>query len=362
MTRLSRYLARLFTVEALSLFLVAAFLVWITQTLRLFDVITAKGQDIFTLLGQSTLTTPPMARAIIYICMAVGMARALRALQASGELHTIHSTKRTSALWTAVTSYVLGGVLLVSLISHWVEPWSKQAFVNWSEEVAADLVGRALNPHRFSEVTPGLVVVIGGRSPDGMVTEFFADDRREAGARRTYFAERAIIQFDGDGYNISLLDGAVQYMRPDGQFSEITFSRYELGLSQLVQSGDKSIPAEQTNTFELIRSSLESGEMSGAVWGEIDLRLTEALRVAALCLLVAAIAGYPHARRGGRFVPLEVMVLVLGLGDRALGAAVAHTLPTGHKTGAVIMLALAAIIFLSKYFGLQLPRIQRVAR
>jgi len=359
MTRLTGYLVRLFTLEALSFFLVAAFLVWITQTLRLFDVVTAKGQDMLTLLGQSTLTTPPLARAIIYICMAVGMARALRALQDSGELHTIHSTRRTSALWAAVSAFIFCGVFAVSLVANWIEPLSKRAYANWSEEVAADLIGRALHPHRFSEVTPGLVVVIGGRAPDGSVIDFFADDTREPETRRTYIAKKAIIQFDGDGYNISLVDGAVQYVRSGDQFTEIAFSRYELGLSQLTQPGGSNVSIDHTDTIDLIRNGLASGGISDAAWYEISERMAEMLRVAAICMLVAAFSGYPHARRGRDYIPIEVTVLIVGLGDRALGAAVANQLPTGQNTGALIMLVVALVIITKKQFGFQLPKLPK---
>ncbi|MCF6302448.1 MAG: LptF/LptG family permease, partial [Devosiaceae bacterium] len=77
MSHLSRYLLIRFAGGALALYLVATFLVWLTQMLRLFDLITEKGQNLFTLFGQSFLTTPPLSRQIVCICMAIGIARPL---------------------------------------------------------------------------------------------------------------------------------------------------------------------------------------------------------------------------------------------------------------------------------------------
>lgn len=360
MTRLSGYLAKLFALEALSFFFVAAFLVWITQTLRLFDLVTAKGQDMLTLLGQSLLTTPPLALAIIYICMGIGMARALQALQDSRELHSIHSSGRTSALWAAVALFVLGGVVAVSLVANWLEPWSKRAYAEWSEEVAADLVGRALNPHRFSEVVPGLIIVIGGREQDGTVIDFFADDTRDPDTRRTYIADRAVIVFDEDGYNLSLQDGAVQYVRAGDRFTEVAFNRYELSLDRLVEGESSAAKLEEMDTPGLIRG-LANGNFSVGAWSEINKRLAEISRIVALCLFVAALAGFPHARRGHGRIPIEVNVLILGLGDRAVSAIAAPTGNLGYHLGALIIAGFAILIFAQQIFGYRMPSLIRRA-
>ena len=69
-----------------------------------------------------------------------------------------------------------------------------------SASVAADLVSSTLKPGRFTQVTPGVVLLIGGRSGDGEIQEFFADDRRDPLMRRTYIAESARVSTDGENY------------------------------------------------------------------------------------------------------------------------------------------------------------------
>ncbi len=354
MTRLSRYLSKLFAIEALSFFFVAAFLVWITQALRLFDLVTAKGQDMLTLLGQSLLTTPPLALAIIYICMGIGMARALRSLQDSRELHSIHSSGRTRALWGAVSIFVLGGVIAVSLFAHVIEPWSKRAYSQWSEEVAADLVGRALNPHRFSEVVPGLFIVIGGRDADGTIRDFFADDKRAPDTERTYIADRAVIVFDDQGYNLSLEDGAVQYIRKGEQFTEVEFNRYELSLDRLTDDGGIASGLEQKGSLTIIAEGISNGGLTALAWRKLNERLAEATRVIALCLVVAALAAFPHARRGRDRLPIEVTVLVLGLADRTLSSITVAWPVIGPHFGAICLMAIAILFFVRENFSFRL--------
>ena len=122
MSRLSIYLSRQYLASALSLFGAVAFLVWINQTLKLFDLVTAKGQSLLTLIGQSLLTTPPLSRAMLYICIGIGIARTLNALQVSRELHTIHATRRIGALWSSLFVTATVSALAVGLLAHWIEP------------------------------------------------------------------------------------------------------------------------------------------------------------------------------------------------------------------------------------------------
>lgn len=356
MFRLARYLIRLFATESLAFFLVAVVLVWITQTLRLFDLITAKGQDMLTLLGQSLLTTPPLALAILYICMGIGLARSLNALQQSRELHTIHAAGRIRALWQAVAAFTFLGVLAVSFIAHWLEPAANRLYQQWNEEVTADLVGRALNPHRFSEVVPGLVVVIGGRDPDGTIRDFFADDTRDPEAQRTYLADRAEIVFDEEGYNISLVNGAIQYARHDDRFTEVGFNRYELSLDRLVAPGQADPYLDETGSFTLLADALAGGNAS--IWRELNKRLSEASRVIGMMAVVAAMAAFPGARRGRAMVPLEAVVLVIGLGERIITSA-ARGLPAGiaPHSGAACLLAAGLLLLAYRLFGRRLiPR------
>jgi lipopolysaccharide export system permease protein len=359
MFRLSRYLTRLFIRETLAFLVVAVLLVWITQTLRLFDLVTAKGQDILTLLGQSLFTTPPLALAIIYICMGIGMVRALAALQQSRELHTIHASGRVRALWQAVFAFMLVGIVAVSLIAHWLEPAANRQYQQWSEEIAADLVGRTLNPHRFSEVVPGLVVVIGGRDFDGTIRDFFADDTRDPDAQQTFMADRATIAFDEEGYNISLEDGAIQYIRRGDRFTEVGFSRYELSLDRLVAPDQVDPFLDQTDSITLLQTAISSQSKTADIWQEINLRLAEASRVLAILLVVAAMSAYPSSRRGVPKIPAEALVLILGLTERAVGSfSIGLPAAIAPYFGAICLVFLATILVTYRRYDTYVPRLR----
>ncbi|MDB2384147.1 LptF/LptG family permease [bacterium] len=343
MSRLSRYLVMQFLRDAIALFLVAATLVWLTNMLQLFDLVTAKSQSMFTLAGQAFLSTPPLAREILYICMAIGMARAFTALQDSHELHTIHATNRVRSIWGALVAFSLIGVIFVQFLAHWAEPISRLTAARWSAEIAAELVGENLVPGRFTEISDGVVVRIGPRLLDGTITDFFADDTRNE-TRRTYFAETAVIVSLDEGYQISLRDGRLETQPPDDQYSEIAFSRYEIAVANLTETDRVNRGIDRRSTWEL----LQRGQVGSGAVTLIQKRFVEGLRLVAALALVAAFLMYPNASRGKRLLPAELVILLFCFGERALSNALAFGSSAGMYAGPFLMAAVAIVVYVAR--------------
>lgn len=344
MTRLAAYLVRLFSVDALALFGVASFLLFLAQCLRTFDVISVKGQDFLTLIGQSLLTMPTLIIAFAHVCLGIGLARGLRALQMSQELHIIHSSRRIRALFGAITAYTIIGTLLVLLLSNIVEPMTRRVFNTWTASIAADLVGRTLTPHRFVEVTPGVTLMIGARGSEGELGGFFADDRRSPGVRRTYRANSATVAADEEGYVLQLYDGSIQYMNGESQFSEISFARYDLAVERLTSAAGVVTGAEGKITPDLIAEAVASGTLDSGAAFQIGERMGQGFRVLAICLLVAAIAAFPNGSRSATEVPIEVIVLGAAFLERALTANFGFNAQLLPPSGTVYIGVFAAIM------------------
>lgn len=363
MSRLSRYLVVLYGKDTLALLAVAAILVWLMQMLRLFDLVTAKGQGMITLAGQAMLTAPPLAREIAYICMAIGLARAFKALQDSRELHSIHIMQRVSAIWAAVVIYAVLGALFALALAHWGEPAARRASAEWRAQIAAELVGQNLTPGRFTEVASGVVLNIGGREADGTITDFFADDDRQFDIRRTYFADTATIVHTDAGFQISLRDGRLQIFPDEGQYSEIEFARYELALDSLTEDDELDDERAEKPTWELF-AELESGsQRPQAVLKMIHQRVAEIPRVLAICLLVAALLAFPHARRGREMLPFEFIILVIAFSERGSSNYLAGNFEYGPYFGPSLMMIAAITILVVKFRSFALrPRARTLTK
>lgn len=352
MSRLGGYLLRLFARDALALLVVTSVLLFLIQCLRIFDVVSVKGQGFLTLIGQGVLSMPPLVVVFLYVCMGIGLGRSLSALQASYELHIIHANARVRALTAAVLAYALGGALLVTLLANVVEPRAARDLNFWSAQIAADIVGRTLVPHRFNQVMPGVVIVIGGRQGTGEIFDFFADDRRDPESRRTYFARTATVASTDDGYVLQMRDGAIQYHTEDKAFSQVSFGTYEIDIGRFTATEAGTSYAER-DSFDLLAEGFSTG-----LWPEPLLKLlvdraSETIRVIGMSLLVAALAAFPSGARNRRKIPLEVIVLLVAFSERSLSAYA--PLPSYLQTLAgvtvILLLALAILIYRLRLFA-----------
>lgn len=316
MDRLKRYLVGQFAAEAVALFAVAITLVFLVQCLRVVDAGSVRGQGLVSLGAQVLLALPSVSMAFVHVCIGIGLARALRTMQGTRELHILHVSGKLGALAKAVAIYAGIGAVLLLLVAHIVDPAASRQNSLIRSQVAADLLGRLLQPNRFAEVTDGVTVAVGGRKAGGEITSFFADDTREP-TRRTYIAETAKITADDLGYVLQLSNGTVQYRTPEGKFSEIAYDRYDLAFERLTGATDTGEDRGALTSLDIISAAMSEG------WTEIRMRrlldrTVEGLRAISLCLFVFAIAGFPSGRRREPRLPMEIIVLGAAFFERVV--------------------------------------------
>ncbi|WP_240233092.1 LptF/LptG family permease [Devosia lacusdianchii] len=353
MKRLTAYLSRLFMTDALILFGVVCFLLWLVNCLRSFDVVSVKGQSILTLAAQGLLTMPQLSIAFFYVCVGIGLARALQALQANRELHIIHTSHGLGSLWSATAVVAGAGVICVLLLSNFLEPYANRRLNVLTASVAADLVSSTLKPQRFTQVTPGVVLLIGGRSGDGEIQEFFADDRRDPETRRTYIAQAARVSTDGTNYVIELRDGSLQYTEADGRFSKVTFGRYDLSVDRLSQPMGVPNPLLEIDSLTLVSNAIRSGAWPQDVVSLLVNRASEGLRVIGICMVVLAVSGFPSGRRSRFNVPMEAIVMLLAFGERGISA----YSPLGPSTGALLMIIGGGAVLIARTWVRPAPQV-----
>lgn len=355
MKRLTAYLARMFVADALILFGVVCFLLWLVNCLRSFDVVSVKGQSILVLGVQALYTMPPLAIAFFYVCVGIGLARALQALQANKELHIIHTSYGLGSLWRATGVVAGAGVIGVLLLSNFIEPLAYRRLNALSASIAADLVSSTLRPGRFTQATPGVVLLIGGRGANGEIREFFADDRRDPDMRRTYVAESARVASDGQNYVLELRNGSLQYKGKDGRFSEVTFARYDVSVDQLSQPIGPVDPMLEQDSVTLVAEAVFSGQWSQPLLTLLGNRAAEGLRVIGMAMMMLALMGFPSGKRARIPVPMEAGVLLIAFGERGISA----YSPLGPATGALAVTAVAGIVLLMKIRPRPLPLVQQ---
>jgi lipopolysaccharide export system permease protein len=359
MGRLSRYLLKLFSVDAMALFAVAAFLLFLIQCLRLFDLVSTRGQSLLTLLGQAALGMPSLGIVFLYVCLGIGLGRALRGLQDRAELQIVHVSALVPALMRAVFAYSLGGALLLLILAHIVDPISSRTTSAWSESIAADLVSRSMIPHRFTEVVDGVSMIIGSRDSEGQITDFFADDSRNVESRRTYFAKSALITRDEQGFVLRLRDGALQQFSASKRLSEVSFTRYDLALDELTGEAEATDGMLQTSSIDIIGKALEGRRLARDEIRALVRRTVEGLRVLAICLFVAALAAFPSGNRRRFTLPIELTVLGAAFVERGISFYAKLPSPTDLVAGPALLMVVALVILAIRFRVFMPLRIKR---
>jgi lipopolysaccharide export system permease protein len=304
---------------------------------------------------------PSLGIVFLYVCLAIGLGRALRNLQDRSELQIIHVNALVPALMRAILVYAVGGMLVVLFLSHIVDPLSVRTTDDWSESIAADLVSRSMIPHRFTEVVDGVSIVIGSRDSEGQITDFFADDKRNPEARRTFFAKSALITRDEQGFVLRLRDGAQQQVTEDGRVSEVSFARYDLALDELTGEAAQASRVSRTSSLDLIGKALAGKSLDRSESRALLQRTVEGLRVVALCLLVAALAMFPTGNRRRFAAPIELVALGAAFIERAITFYVPLPSPLDATAGP-LLLTVVALIILAIRFRVFVPvRIRRRA-
>ena len=304
----------------MALFAVAAFLLFLIQCLRLFDLVSGKGQSIVTLVGQALLGMPGLAHGFP-LCLPGHRPRP-GAAEPAGEQRTRRSSIATA--WCRrccgpSRSTSLGGAAVVLLLSHVLDPLGVRSTNDWSQSIAADLVSRSMIPHRFTALGGGVSMVIGGRDSQGNITDFFADDPRDPDSHRTYFAKSAIITHDEQGYVLRMHDGAVQYLTADRRFSQIAFQQYDLPMDRLSGDASSADPISLTPSYDLIGQALATG-----VWDPDVVKAAAQAhrrRVSACspsAALSPAFAMFPNGARRREGLPIEITVLVAAFVERTV--------------------------------------------
>lgn len=357
MNRLKRYLVGQFTTEAAAPFGLAASLVFFVECLRIVDAGSVRGQGLATLGLQLLLALPSGSMTFIHICMGIGLARTLRTMQSTRELHILHISGQLGALARAVAIYAGAGAVVLLLMAHVVDPATSRENGLIRSRVAVDLLGRLLVPNRFAEVTGGVTVTVGGRKAGGEITSFFADDRRES-TRRTYIAETALITADDLGYVLQLSNGTVQYRTAEGKFSEVAFDRYDLAFDRLVGASDSGDERGDNSSLSIVVAGLTDGWTNERL-RKLSERSVEGLRPLSMCLLVFALAAFPSGRRREPRFPIEITVLGASFFERLLLNYAPGNGWLSLMTGVVALtgISLVILVFRLKPFGA--PRRER---
>jgi len=322
MRRFGTYLFSRTLYAFIGVLMTLAGIAWVTQALRRFDLVTAKGQAIAVYLGLTMLSMPRVLGVVAPFALVVALVLVLQRLQADSGIVAITAagvSQRRFAL--PFVGAALTVAVFIAAIAFWLSPTASRSVYDMMQTVRADIVANVIQPGRFTQVDAGLTFHIRNRDGDGSLLDLFIVDDRSPEFSYTYSAKRGRVAEVMGRSMIVMEQGTVERKAKDsGANTFVTFGSYAFDLSQLTsKAGDASYGLSERTLGELFDMRKTDGDPE--IMPEIMNRIAEPIYPLAQALAVFLFLGFPTSNRRGQTLPVT-MAIIVGSLVRVLGFAV----------------------------------------
>ena len=359
MPRLSNYVLRqLVGPVALFTFLLTA-VVWLSQSLRLLDLIINRGQSAPTFLYLTLLLLPTLLVIILPIAFFGGALYGLNKLNADSELVAMSAAGYSRwQLAKPVLAAALIAMAFCYLCSVYLMPLGQRVMKDKMLDIRADIGAAILSVGTFNTPADGLTVFIRDLSPDGQISGILVHDNRVKSRPVTYLAQNGILAQTPAGARLIMLNGTIEESSKDGaHLSALKFERYVFDLDQFAShNGEGRREAAERYLPELFWPKFTRDpdpKIRNIFLAEGNDRLAEPLYCLTFAMIALAAITRGRRARGAYALRLTMSALlagtlrIMGYGARGVGAthpafdAVLYLIP--------LLGAAAAIFYISDY-------------
>ncbi len=215
-------------------------IIWLTQALRLLDVIISQGQSAGTFFLLTLLSIPSLLTLILPISLFIGVLYALHRLYSDSELVVMFSSG-ISRWGVAGPLLMLCGIVsvVVFILSAYIAPAGLREAKSRLYEIRTDFASALIREGAFNTPTTGLTVYVRERKPDGTIKGILVHDNRDPTKPVTYTAETGTLVTSNTRPRLIMFNGNIQRAnKSDGgdSLSLLYFDKYTYDLSQFASS------------------------------------------------------------------------------------------------------------------------------
>jgi lipopolysaccharide export system permease protein len=307
---LGRYVFRTtmmaFVISAITL----TILVWFTQVIREFDLVTNQRQSVLTFLSITSLFIPMLVMMIAPIAFVVSAAHVLNKLSSDSEIIVMNAAGLSP--WHALKPLLAAAFvvsLLVAYLAIYLSPLTLQELRYRITEVRTDILTHIAQPGRFTSIGGNLTFHIAGRQPDGILLGIFIDDRRDPKEHATILAQSGEVIKNARGTFLLLDGGSVQTIEA-GQTDPriVTFERYAFDLSNFAGGPRNIVYSSREKFFWDLLGPPPKPEQEGEYRAEMHDRLASPLYPVVFAVIAYMFLGPPQTTRQSRALALVGMV------------------------------------------------------
>jgi lipopolysaccharide export system permease protein len=207
---------------------------WLTQSLRMLDLIINQGQSALIYLYITMLLLPGLISLILPFALFCAVLYALHRLYIESELVVISAAGFSR--WAIAYPVVMVSVIAMAasfLLNLVLMPMGQREFKDRVFQIRADLLNTFIKEGAFTTPLKGLTVYVGERG-GGEIRGLLVHDARKAGSVATYMAERGMLATTPQGPRLIMFNGNIQWIDGGpGGLKLLNFEKYTLDLDVL---------------------------------------------------------------------------------------------------------------------------------
>ncbi len=303
--------------------------IWITQALKEFDLLTTKGQTLLVFLGVTALGLPALVMVIAPIALFIAVLYTLNKLNGDSELIVMSAAGvspmrllKPFAILTVLVTLLVGGMSLYAM------PWSFRELRDLVMKIRADFITHVVREGTFTTLDQGFIFHYRERGPDGSLHGILMEDRRDPDHISSYVADSGQTWSSDDNNYLVLNDGSVQRHQPGSKDAAIVaFQRYALDLAQFGAEGAGApLRPRERSTRELLNPDMNDADVrfqAGRYRSELHDRFSGPLYALAFGMIAFAALSQPRTTRSGNWKAMAsafmAVAAVRGAGFAASG-------------------------------------------
>jgi lipopolysaccharide export system permease protein len=293
--------------------------IWFTQAMREFDLITSQRQTLLVFVGITGLIIPLLVMMIAPIALVMASAHVINKLSSDSEIIVMNAAGISP--WLLLRPFIVAAVvvsILLSVIAAYVSPRSLRALRDWSAQVRADILTNIVQPGRFTTVGGNLTFHIADRRQNGLLVGIFVDDRRDPKEHSTYLAEQGEIVKNDSGSFLVFQGGSIQRLEAGQRDPRIVmFDRYAFDLSQFTGGTQNVVyTVREKYLWDLIWPKADDPlyvAQPDQYLSELHDRLSTPLYPIAFVIVAFAFLGPPQTTRQSRSLALMGMIATVAV-------------------------------------------------
>jgi lipopolysaccharide export system permease protein len=314
MSSLNWYVFRSTMVAFLITLITLTVVIWFTQAMRDFDLITSQRQTIFVFVGITGLIIPLLVMMLAPIALVMAAAHVLNKLGSDSEIIVMNAAGLSP--WRLLNPFLASAIavsILVAGIAAYVSPLGLRALRDWASQVRADILTNIVQPGRFTTVSGNLTFHIADRRPNGLLIGIFVDDGRDPKEHSTYLAEQGEIVKNEQGSFLVMEGGSIQRVAAGERDPRIiTFDRYAFDLSKFSNGPQNSVyTVREKFLWELLWPQQDDElyvAQADQYRSELSDRLAAPLYPVVFIVLACAFLGPPQTTRQSRTLAMLGMM------------------------------------------------------